>query len=215
VPGERDAGSGAAGSDGVGGPLVVTRRVVLRRFPAIDELHAFAVRRGGQQVGAEWIDRAQKFQHRTAWRISSNLELWYIDDNVAGCGYVRACGPDAATAGDLLRGAEGLLDVWTRAELLHGVDEAAASNPIEHGLAVMRLGVSAPADFDEEIWDIISSEFYNDYEETRDMAVWACTYAPYPQYRPDLEEVVANDPNEKVSGRARMVLGIFDALGIT
>lgn len=117
-----------------------------------------------------------------------------------------------AAASELLHAAEDSLDVWTRSDLLREV--ADANDSIGLGLALMRLGVSAPVSFDNDIWSTISDEFYSEYEEVSDMAVWACSYAPYQEYRSDLEELAENAPSEKVRSRARMVVGFFDSLGI-
>ena len=190
----------------------ITRRLVLRRCPARAEVGAFVARRNGQETSSYWLDSLQKLQHRITWDIAPDAGLWYTEDNVAGCCYMQIASRDMVSASGLLHAAEDELDTRSRDELLREVDEA--DEPITHGIALVQLGVSAPAHFDEEIYSRISNEFYNEYEEVRDMAVWASSYAPYKEYRPDLEELRDNDPSEKVRNRARTVLRIFDHMGI-
>lgn len=189
-----------------------TRRVVLRDFPAREQIADFAERHDGREVGSEWLDEAQEWQHKTVWRFGSGVELWCVDDNVAGCCFVQTAGQDMTAVSELLHLAERELDVWTREELVEQVEEA--NDPRELGTALLLLGVSAPIGYDEEVAEVISGELYSEYEEVRDMAVWATSYSPYKEYRPDLEEVMANDESERVRTRARTVLRVFDELGI-
>lgn len=190
----------------------VSRRLILRCCPAREEVGNFAAHRRGQQTSSYWLDSAQKWQYRITWDISADASVWYTEDHVAGCCYIQIASRDTAYMSDLLHAAESEMDTRGRDELLREVDSA--DEPISHGVALVLLGVSAPVRFDEEIYSRISDEFYNEYEEVRDMAVWASSYAPYKEYRPDLEELRDNDPIAKVRNRARTVLRIFDSMGI-
>jgi hypothetical protein len=128
--------------------------------------------------------------------LSPDADLWYVEDDISGSCYLQVSSPETRVAGEVLRAAESELSCWTREDLFRAVDEA--NDPLDLGLALLRLGLGAPVSVDEEIQSRIADEFYNEFEEVRDMAVWASSYAPLRQYLPDLEEVARNDESEKV-----------------
>ena len=185
---------------------LVTRRVILRDASSRDEISEFALRRGLSEVRTEWVDPRAELQRKTTFSGASDLELWYIEDALADCRYVQASSANLASAVELLRGVESEIHPLSRADLIRAVDDA--NDPVSLGVALMRLGASAPVEFDEEIQEVISGQFYSEYDVVRDMAVWAATYAPYGKYRPDLEGLCENDESEKIRNRARAVLPI-------
>lgn len=185
---------------------------MLHVFPARGEVEPFVTARHGRRISAGWVDASEKWQYKIVWNVGPDTDLWYVEDNVAGCCYIQVAGMSQTMNAELLRAAESELAVFSHAELISELEEA--SDPISYGMALLRLGVSATVRFDEDIYSRISEEFYSEYEEVRDMAVWASSYAPYKEYRPDLEELKDFDSSEKVRKRAKTVLRMFDHMGV-
>ena len=164
----------------------VTRRALLQTAVTAAQVQQFAARKGGHETELEWLDAAQRWQHKTTWRIDSTLSLWHIEDNVAGCSYIQAASADIESADQLLGEVETEHSpVCIRTDLLNDVEEARDS--IALGLALIRLGITGSVSFDEEVYEALSTELYSEHDEVRDMAVSATSYAPYLEYRPDLE----------------------------
>lgn len=211
LPGGDKRGSCSAVNDFSAGEKV-TRRILLRDDVDFAEVRRFVESKNGMEIFSSWLDEAEALQYRTIWNVGDGLSLWHTKDNIVGCSYVQVAGVDMNSADRLLAEVEDYLPVFSRNELLSSVDDSFDS--IALGISLMRLGVTGSVGFDSEIHDVISAEFYSEYEEVRDMAVWAASYAPYLEYLPDLEEVRENDPSEKVRRRAELVIQIYRQLGV-
>ncbi|MQA94777.1 MAG: hypothetical protein GEV11_09040 [Streptosporangiales bacterium] len=82
---------------------------------------------------------------------------------------------------------------------------------VEHGWALVRLGVAAPERSVPEVFDRIVAGFRHPDPEVRRLALWASTYSPWAEYVPHIREVSRTDTVEAVRNRANDLLAVHAA----
>jgi hypothetical protein len=122
-------------------------------------------------------------------------------------------GDDPKLVDALLALAEQRLDTWTPEALLEAVDTAA--NPKEAALSVLRLGLGAPREFDSEVFERVERSSSHPDPRVRRTAIAATGYSAWPQFRPLLERVAAEDPDPQRRDDAEIMLQTFDQEGIS
>lgn len=185
-----------------------SRRLLLRRCPGLDDVSQWAQVNDWTRSGAD--DSDKKLEVR--WQVGSATELHYVEDRVIGMCYVFAADsiPMLATGfGDVI---ESELDVVPIVEIMNAIDQG--QDPLHIGREIIRLGVTAPLVYDDDVFARIGSALRSPDDRVRELAMWATTYSSYAEYRPILRMIAQNDPSQSARERAAFVLRAFDKAGV-
>ncbi|MCB9647447.1 MAG: HEAT repeat domain-containing protein [Deltaproteobacteria bacterium] len=131
-----------------------------------------------------------------------------------GLRIIAVTGPRSDEVADLLRER---LDAWPRQAMLELWARGVAEDDVDDRVdAVLLLGVCAPATEDPELASPIQDALEDANEDVRNAAIVAVTFPGWERFRPMLEHIAANDPDEVARQRAQLVLknwAALDALG--
>jgi hypothetical protein len=166
------------------------------RWPIIGELRA---------------DPSRLEPYEVIWGKSHGLTLRYQEDL-----FTRS--PSAFITGEgeqQLRVASRILkqhlNPSTLEELLEAADKLRRL-PADYMLAVLRLGLGSPVNFDERFFDRVQDAMKDSVEGVRKAAVWAASYVNWPQYEPLLAQAAHEDTSEEVRDDAVKVLDAYRAM---
>ena len=142
------------------------------------------------------------------WGKSHALTLHYLEElfTLSPCAFIS--GENEAQVRTAARVAEQQLKPVTPEELFEAAD-AVQNVPADYMLAVQRLGLGAPVDYDERFFDRIQAAFVNEVDGVRKAAVWATSWAEWPQFEPLLAQAADNDPAEDVRSDAEFLLDAY------
>ncbi|MFF3358136.1 HEAT repeat domain-containing protein [Streptomyces sp. NPDC002917] len=143
------------------------------------------------------------------WAVGPGTGLTYIEDPVSRNAYAVLVSEDRETFKAVLEVIQDELMPWGRRALLTSLDEA--RDALARARAVIRVGLGAPDQFDEDSFTRIQEAFGSPEAWVREAAVWATAYSPWPEYRPLLEATAQSDPDEKLRSDASAVLAGFDS----
>lgn len=146
----------------------------------------------------EWTPR------QISWYVGPAIALTYCEDLLSGFFYVMITGSDEKVIRSTVELAETTLNTWRLPELVRSADPGA--DPDTYAAEVLRLGLGAPVEFDEEFFRSVRRALRSAQPEVRKNAVWAITYEPWPAYAPLLEELLEEEQDEEVADIARSVL---------
>ncbi|MEV4129888.1 hypothetical protein [Nocardia sp. NPDC049707] len=146
----------------------------------------------------EWRPR------QIAWYVGPAIAATYSEDLLSGFPYVMITGSDEKVIRVTAELAESKLDTWRLDELVQSADPEADS--ATYATSVLRLGMGAPVEFDEEFFRSIRRALRSDRPEVRKYAVWAITYEPWPAHATLLAELLDEEQDEEVADLARNVL---------
>lgn len=186
----------------------VSNRLVLGRSPQDASVVELAEDEGWQ-CGEAGEDEGAR---RVVWSIGPGCALTYIEDPVSHNAYVVLVSEDRETYDRVLELVDYELMPVSRRALLVSIDEA--RDPLNRARAVIQLGLGAPEEYDKEFFEAIRDAFGNEDKWVREAAVWSTAYSPWPQYRPLLEVMAQNDPEEKLRTDATTILAGFDVHGV-
>ena len=190
----------------------MTPRYILRDHPARALVEEYARERGWPLVSEAPGDPDRVIGSHVIWLTPTTITLDYEEDYVARLSYVYFRGDDFTSLPGMVADLKNALRPWERDEFLQAV--SAARTGQERALAVLHAGFGAPLEFDQEFFDAISSCMAADETPLRDAAVLAAGAAAWPQFRPVLEQVAANDPEAEVREMAKAALRAYDKFGI-
>jgi hypothetical protein len=132
---------------------------------------------------------------------SNDVELLYIEDPVSECAYVVVDGSAWKKACDAITEQ---IEVWSTEEMFEELRKAA--NDTEKILAILRIGVGAPRDYDESFARRLRLGLADEDSAIREAAIAAFAYRIWPELDAELEEISKHDPNEDCRMRASLVL---------
>lgn len=195
-----------------------TRRIILKEFPGRTAAASFAEQHGWEMYSDTAFGQNVPPDRPTAvevmWLVHHDISFFYVEnylsyDSCVGFTYTR---PPGAEIDALMQELEHDLDNWSADELLRQAD--VASSPDEHGRAIIRVGLGAPVDFNQEFYDRIGRAARHPGPMVRETAVAAMMYPAWPQFRPLLRSLTENDPAENVRMRATNLLDSYDRVGV-
>lgn len=143
---------------------------------------------------------------RAEFAVTGSTQFRYVEDFMSRERYVYAESPEDNT---MWRRLAELIAEDLRPERLE--DLAAACDKaegLEHGQALVRLGVAAPHAFTPEVFDRVTAGFRHPDPEVRRLALWASTYSPWSEYVPHIREVSRTDTADPVRARANDLLAV-------
>lgn len=187
----------------------LTRRMVLRERFSEDEVETFAQELGWTRQGVDPADPEEGISYHVFWAPpGAAIALHYTEDDLARDSYVMVIGKDAAAVHGAQALIEPRLNTWRPAEVLAEVDGAA--EPVPLARAVLRAGLGAPDEFDEDFFARINSALQHPARLVRETAVWAVTFSPYVEYRPALASLRDGDEDPDVRENAGILLEGID-----
>ncbi|MGW0209341.1 hypothetical protein ACWDZ8_27285 [Streptomyces sp. NPDC003233] len=148
--------------------------------------------------------------YEVMWGKSRDLTLHYQEElfTLSPCAFIT--GENEARVRAAARVAEQQLKPATPEELLEAAD-AVRNSPADYMLAIQRLGLGAPVDYDERFFVRIQAAFEDEVDGVRKAAVWATSSAEWPQFEPLLAHAAVNDPAEDVRADAELLLDAYRA----
>lgn len=188
-----------------------TSRHVLRQYPGIVEVNAFAEREGWPIISETPGDPARGVPYQVAWYADGTV-LDYAEDDVSKSSFFYLAGPHS----DLVQNCESIavaaLTPLAVPELARDVLEA-KTGP-KRGRALLRLGLGSSAEFDRDVFQLISEGLQDTDPQIRNVSVYATTYSPWAEFRPLLERIVGDDPEDDVRVTAAGALRAYDKGGV-
>lgn len=184
-----------------------SRRLVLKRSPADDEVQQFADELGWPRRFDQPADLERRVHREIAWAAGPAVSLHYLDDPVSQHSYVVVWGGDRQIVESLASVAEERLGTWTTDELLAAVDNARDSMSL--AVSVIRAGLGSPDEFDDRFFRRIKASMSNPDRRVREAAFYATAYTAWPQYLPLLEDAARTDPDRERRRDAQILVDSF------
>ncbi|MGW1024853.1 hypothetical protein ACWD4J_14320 [Streptomyces sp. NPDC002577] len=183
-----------------------SRRLVLRDSGpeaqwAVEE---FARQLGWPRRSEQAEDREEWIPRQIVWGVGPAITLQYQEDLLSDLAYVFVVGSDPDVAQNTLDIAEARLPVWALSSLVDAV--RGQTDPDELPYAIHRLGIGAPRQFHEDVYACVTENMRSDDPDTRESAVWAVTYEPWPEYVEPLRELLSRSSDDQLSGTVRNLL---------
>ena len=143
------------------------------------------------------------------WAPSSGLWLSYLEDVTTQATVLIAFGDDEDHVADLARRVSAFVEVVPRTELM--AEPVSDADPQKRIPSVVRMALAAHAEFDAELFAILTEVAHDADPHVRNAAVWSTTYLEWPQSLTLLAEVADQDPDERVRQSAQDLLKDFQS----
>ncbi|MFE6690803.1 hypothetical protein ACFVFQ_30565 [Streptomyces sp. NPDC057743] len=122
--------------------------------------------------------------------------------------------PDAiARAVGVLEFLVDTLDFCSLDELSSDATEAATEK--QRAIALVRLGMGAPKDYEERVFTLLEGGFRHPHPTVRNAAIWATRFALWPQFIPLMERMKDEDPEPILQSVAADTIEIYRESGVT
>jgi hypothetical protein len=187
-------------------------RLLLKRCPAEDTVTEYATRLGWTRVEDTEADAPTGSSRELRWIASPVLRVHYLENEVTGNCYVYVAGEHRPLLQALSTTLVDALDAWTLEELRNAFDESADEAVLGENL--IRLAMGAPQEMDSRVLRRLESALSHPSDHVRELAVWAVSFTPWPQFRPPLNGIARQDENPALRDKARRMLDSFDAAGV-
>lgn len=190
----------------------MTPRYILRSYPGLDSVERYVQEKEWSLISEAKENQALGVKHEIRWLTPTTITLHYEEDYISRQSYVYLAGDDFDSLPMLVADLTESLKPWSRAELLQAIGDA-RTGP-ERARAVLRAGLGAPMEFDQEFFDAISACMTADEIPLRDAGILAAGASQWPQFRPALERIAAEDPEAEVRDMAQATLRAYDKFRI-
>jgi hypothetical protein len=157
-------------------------------------------------------DPGQGQNYRAAFAIvpGSGTSLHYVEDFTSRQRYVYVSSTELWLASRMATFVDDDLDPETLDDLLATCD---TSTGLDHGRALMRLGVAAPYEFSPDVYARLSAGMKDTDPRVRRLSMWATTYSPWPQYLDHIHAIADADPDDALRDRAATILAVLQERG--
>lgn len=132
-----------------------------------------------------------------------DVEVVYVEDPISECSYAIVSGEDMDATCLLI---EEKTECWTAEEMFS--DWEKAPHDTAQILAILRIGVGAPYEYDERFANKLKEGLASDDNQVREATLAAIGYRDWQEFDSLLEDVAANDPDERCRTRAAVMLEI-------
>jgi hypothetical protein len=184
-----------------------TRRLLLRAYPQEQPIRGYAREHGWPIAVTTEEDLDQNTVHEIIWLARPSLVMHYAEDRLTGTAYVMASSWSPELAENLSRQLEHDLDVVPLDQLLRAPAEADDAQALS--VAINRLSLGAPYEFDRDIFEIVSGGLTHPDHRARHASIWAAAFMPWQEYRPILRRMAASDPDADVREAAADLLQAY------
>jgi hypothetical protein len=147
-----------------------------------------------------------------AWQISPGATLNYFRDDSLRVSYVSVMtGLGQEFADQLVPMVQAEMDVYDDAGLVREMDDAGTGK--ERAQAVIKAGLGAPRDVDEQYYSRFLAAAEDEVSIIREAAVHAIFYTKWPEFTDVLTDIAASDPEKAIRKFAGRVLTAFGGTG--
>ncbi|GAA3636078.1 hypothetical protein ACG5V6_09455 [Streptomyces chitinivorans] len=179
-----------------------------------NEVAAVADKLGWGLIGEFSEDVSRLASREFVWGEGEELMLHYREDVITKSPCAFITGSDERRVDRVAHFLETQIRPASLEDLLDAA-EAVQNLPEDYSLAVLRLGLGAPAYFDERFAARIQDAAWSSNVEVRKAAAWATSYVEWVQFVPMLTKMAEEDPSEEVRRVAMRILGAYKAEGGT
>jgi hypothetical protein len=183
------------------------RRLLLRSYPAEEQVSDYARRNNWPFAGRAEEDPEEGTAHEVIWLVTPSQALHYAEDRMTRTAYVMASSWSPELADDLSQQLERDLDVVSFDELLRAAEGAEDVHSLS--LAINRLSLAAPREYDGDVFRLISKGLSHADRSVRLASIWAVGFMPWPEYRPILRILANTDPDDRVRETAADLLEAY------
>jgi len=158
----------------------------------VDQVAQLAERSGGRKILEQRGEPEFGLVHEVTWELRPGLNIHYGRERPSGAAYVMASAADRQEEEELTGLLREYFNTVDDEEVLAAVDRAATPEQLK--VALVRAGIAAPLDADQEYAARIRAALQASDAERREAGIWAATYASWEELDPHLAEIAANDP---------------------
>lgn len=185
-----------------------SRRTILRGADAEAGFTAQLDLSGMEVLAEVCAPESEGLVRQIRWSAGAGLQVFFGTDAYAGCSYFFVEGRDLTAVLETHVQLALLSESWLPDQLLGAIDGATSTDMLIE--ALIRAGLGAPPEFDEDFFAHLTAYFHHPEVDVRAAAVLAVCYAPWREYLPLLRELAERDPDKEV----RLDAGLM-AEGIT
>jgi hypothetical protein len=132
-----------------------------------------------------------------------DTEIVYVEDPISECSYVIISG---SKIDEICSVIEEKTEFWTCEEMFADWDNA--QNDSAQIQSILRIGVGAPYEYDEQFACKLEEGLADGDRAVREAALAAIGYRDWQEFDPILGEIAKNDPDERCRNRAAIMLEI-------
>ncbi|MGM0344561.1 hypothetical protein [Streptomyces sp. Adlamb9] len=187
----------------------VTQRTLFTEQAARDQVLAYAAEMGWRTALVEGDPTRENF--RVNFEVAPEVFVHYVEDFTSRQRYFYVTGPTELAIDQLATLVASDLATYALSDFLRACDVAEG---VERARANMRLGVAAPYDYDEDVFERISAGMRHEDPRVRRLSMWATTYSPWGQYLPLLRDIARADPDPALRDRAVTILSVYESHGV-
>jgi len=162
-------------------------------------------------ISADVADPARGVPEETVWRAVRGVMFHYNKDVLTGQEFYFLSGWRAERVEECAREVDARMEPYGIGELL--AVTRAEQVPAERGRGLIRLGLAAPYGFDQDVFEEISRALQDEDPNIRNVAIFACGFSPWQQYREILDRVHRDDPAPELRQSAGAALRAFGSGG--
>jgi len=162
--------------------------LVLKDSVSREEIDRLASEKGWIFSGE--VEATENTPYQKIWTtIDRGTAIHYIEDSLIVIHYLQIKGDRPEEVADDIRAS---LDVYDKDEIRNMVESVSRSSEVID--AIYTACVGAPQHYDEEFFQLFENVLSHPDPEVRRATIFAMAYAPWPQFKPLLERVIATDP---------------------
>ena len=192
----------------MGAKLILSRRLVLRPGTDEDTADEFAARIGMLRHADIPGNEEEGVPRQVVWHADSGPALHYREDVFSGLPYVVVTAEGALELDELVELAEIVLGTWRIPWLWQAVDANGDADDLPE--AILRMGLGAPKEFNEEIFSRVRDALRNEREDVCEAALLATTYQPWDQYVDLIRDLLRKGLSEPLEDTAQIILEEFE-----
>lgn len=144
--------------------------------------------------------------------VRQGVHVYVLTDALSEYSAITVLADDRHTLNEFVEMLRGHLETLPQEELRQTIKNF--SDPSERMHRLMRLAISAPAEFDREVHIQMTQLSKDDDPRVRDAVTLASGYLPWPQMRPVLKAMAEHDAHPTVRQDAISALHLFDDAGV-
>ncbi|MFE9341410.1 hypothetical protein [Streptomyces sp. NPDC007063] len=195
----------------MGSNLFLSRRMVLRPGTDEESVDELAARLGLARHADIPMNEEEGVPRQVIWHAETGPALNYREDMFSALPYVVVTAENSHDLSEFVDIVEAVLDTWRVPELLQTVDANAEPNALPE--AILRMGLGAPKEFDQDFFSHVRDALGVDREDVREAALLAMTYQPWSQYETLIENFLEQEGmSEPLEETARIILDELEGM---
>lgn len=184
-------------------------RSLLRPGTGLSDVEEYATSSGWERIRQQERDPAAGLQRKIAWRVASEVCLFYTEDDDADCAFVYVGASWKSVGEGFYQHAREHLPVYEPQEVIAGYRRPGGGSAKN----LLRAVLAAPREYDETVFDIVAEAMRSPDRQLRAAAVYATSYNLWAEYLPKLRQVASSDPDEEIRSDADMMIEIYRESG--